>query len=106
MNRKPDVEAIFEFNNAKTHPVENGYRPAHLLRYSDNGYLTTGEHFYYNTEKVYPGERVSGTITFISPELYPHCMRVGEIISIQEANKVVGYAYITRIFNPILEERV
>ena len=43
-----------------------------------------------------------GTITFLSPEAYPHCLWIGKKINIQEGARVVGYATITKIFNPLL----
>lgn len=101
MNSTPDVEVFFEFNGTKINPVKNGYRPAHLV--TDN-YLTTGVHHYYDVESVPPKGRAKGTITFITPEAYPHCLWIGKKISIQEGTRVVGFAVITNIFNPLLEK--
>ena len=95
MNQLPDVEVIFEFNGTRKSPANDGYRPAHLI--TDN-YLTTGIHHYYGVESVPP----KGTITFLSPESYPHCLWIGKKISIQEGAHVVGYATITNIYNPLL----
>ncbi|MBP2655681.1 MAG: hypothetical protein H6Q73_3250 [Firmicutes bacterium] len=101
----PDIEAIISFirteDGGKSHPVFNGYRPAHLVK---EDYLTTGVHHYNGREKVELGEEVVGTITFISPEAYPGCLWLGKVISIQEAFHVVGYAKVTKIFNKILEK--
>lgn len=99
MNRLPDVEVIFEFNDARIHPANDGYRPAHLVV---DDYLTTGIHHYYNVDSVPPNGTAKGTITFLSPEAYPHSMWIGKKISIQEGERIVGYATITRIFNPLL----
>ena len=99
MERAPDVEVIFEFNGARKNPANDGYRPAHLV--TDN-YLTTGIHHYYNVDAVSPNGTAKGTITFLSPESYPCCLWIGKKISIQEGARIVGYATITRIYNPIL----
>lgn len=100
MNRSPDVEALFEFIGTKKRSVIDGYRPAHLIK---DGYLTTGIHHYYDGKPVLPNGTSRGTITFISPEAYPHCLWVGKKINIQEGGRVVGYATITEIYNPLLK---
>lgn len=99
MNRPPDVEVVFEFNGTRKNSVYDGYRPAHLI--TDN-YLTTGIHHYYGVDSVPTNGTAKGTITFLSPEAYPHCLWVGKIINIQEGARVMGYATITKIFNPLL----
>lgn len=99
MNTKPDVEVIFEFNGTRRHPQFDGYRPAHLVT---DDYLTTGAHHYYGTDQVSPDGNAKGTITFITPEAYPHSLWVGKKINIQEGERIVGYATITEIFNPLL----
>ena len=100
MNTFPDVEVIFEFNNTRKSPANDGYRPAHLVV---DDYLTTGIHHYYGVESVPPNGTAKGTITFISPEFYPHCLWIGKKIAIQEGLRIVGYATITNIYNPVLK---
>lgn len=100
MNRTADVEAVFEFNGTRSGPAFDGYRPAHLI--TDN-YLTTGIHHYYQTNAVPPKGTAKGTITFLTLEAYPHCLWIGKKINIQEGDRVVGYAVITKIFNSLLE---
>ncbi len=97
---EPDVEAFFEFNGTRKTPAADGYRPAHLV--VDN-YLTTGVHHYYAVDSVPPNGTAKGTITFLSPEAYPHCLWIGKKINIQEGAHIVGYATITKIFNPLLK---
>lgn len=97
---EPDVEAFFEFNGTRKTPAADGYRPAHLV--VDN-YLTTGVHHYYAVDSVHPNGTAKGTITFLSPEAYPHCLWIGKKINIQEGAHIVGYATITKIFNPLLK---
>lgn len=99
MNRTPDVEVVFEFNGTRKNPAKDGYRPAHLV--TDN-YLTTGIHHYYGVDSVSPNGTAKGTITFLSPESYPHCLWIGKKISIQEGARTVGYATIINIYNPLL----
>ena len=98
--RPPDVEVVFAFNDARKSPARDGYRPAHRLT---DTCLTTGVHHYYDVDSVPPGASARGTITFLSPEAYPHCLWVGKRISMQEGARVVGYATITRIDNPLLQ---
>lgn len=96
----PDVEVEFRFNGTRKHPAKDGYRPAHLVT---DHYLTTGIHHYYHVTEV-PGNGIAtGTIAFITPDEYPHCLWVGKEISIQEGAKVVGIAKVLRILNPVLE---
>lgn len=99
MNNSPDVEVLFEFNGSRKTPAADGYRPHHLIIDSN---LTTGVHHYYDTQTVSPNGTAMGTITFITPEAYPHCLWVGKKINIQEGERIVGYATILTIFNPIL----
>ncbi len=100
LDRIPDVEVEFRFNGSKTNPVASGYRPSHLIK---EGYLTCGVHKYFKEDIVMPGETVCGTITFISPEVYPGCLWIGKEINIQEGARVVGIAVIKKIINPVLD---
>lgn len=100
LERPPDVEVLFEFNGRRKTPAADGYRPAHLVT---NDYLTTGVHHYYNINTVAPNGTARGTITFLSPEAYPYSLWIGKKINIQEGERIVGYATITKIFNSLLE---
>ena len=99
MKETPDIEVIFKFNGTRTRNIHDGYRPAHLVK---DDYLTTGVHHYYGTDVIGPSDTVRGTITFITPEYYPHTMWIGKEIRIQEGPKVIGYATVTKIFNELL----
>ncbi|MFN7139267.1 MAG: hypothetical protein ACK4UN_08010 [Limisphaerales bacterium] len=105
MHRSPDVEADIYFlppeRGGRPVPAHSGYRPAHKVR---EDYLTTGVHTYIDSEQVFPCETARAFISFITPELYPHCLWVGREISVQEGSRVVGSARITKILNPILEK--
>lgn len=100
MNSLPDVEVIFEFNGTRIHPAVDGYRPAHLIC---KDYLTTGVHHYYGVNSVPPDGTAKGTITFLTPEAYPHCLWIGKKIKIQEGEHIVGFATITEIYNQLLK---
>ena len=100
MSRLPDVEVIFDFIGVRKNPVYEGYRPAHLIT---ENYLTTGIHHYYGVESVSSNGTAKGTITFLSPEEYPHCLWIGKKLSIQEGERIVGYATITNIYNSLLK---
>ena len=99
MNRTPDVEVIFEFNWSRKNAALDGYRPAHLIT---DDYLTTGIHHYYGVSSVPPGGSARGTITFLTPEAYPHCLWIGKRISIQEGERIVGWATIVNVYNSLL----
>ena len=99
MNKLPDVEVVFKFNGTRKYAAEDGYRPAHLVTAD---YLTTGIHHYYGVKTVPPDGTAKGTITFLTPEEYPHCLWVGKKITMQEGGHIVGYAIITKICNPLL----
>lgn len=100
LDLKPDVEVIFKFNGARKGPAYSGYRPAHLIK---DDYLTTVVHNYIKPSIALPTSEVFGTIKFITPEVYPHCLWIGKIINIQEGEKIVGSAKIIKILNPLLE---
>lgn len=100
LDSPPDVEAIFEFNGARKTAAADGYLTVHCVA---DDCFTTGIHHYYGVFSVPPDGKADGTITFLFPNAYPHSLWIGKRINIQEGYKVVGYATITKIFNPILE---
>lgn len=102
MIKLPDVEVLFEFNGTRKTPVADGYRPAHLVT---ENYLATGIHHYYEVDSVLPNGTAKGTITFITPKAYPHCLWIGKSINIQEGERIVGHATIMDIYNSVLENK-
>lgn len=94
---KPDVRANITLE--RENPVYSGYRPAHLI----GEYLTTGVHEYFSTSILKNGETTEGSITFLSPEDYPHSLKVGMRLVFQEGAKITGYADILEIYNEILK---
>ena len=101
-DRQPDAEVIFEFNGVRKSFVKSGYRPGHLVT---DDYITTGVHRYYETDIVAPDGKAIGTITFLTPEFYQHCLWKGKKIQILEGARVVGYATILEVFNPVLKRK-
>lgn len=95
-----DIKAIIQLNNVRRTPAADGYRPAHRVR---QDYLATGIHHYIGTHYLTPGSSCEGTITFLTPEFYPHCLQIGQVLDIQEGERIVGSAKIIEIFNKILE---
>lgn len=94
---QPDIRANITLTRET--PVYNGYRPAHLI----GDYLTTGIHKYFNTDILKNGETTEGMISFISPEYYPHSLKVGMLLVFQEGSKITGYADIIEIYNDLLK---
>jgi len=94
---KADIKALITITNKDC--VYTGYRPAHQI----DGYLTTGLHEYIDTDRICNGESKEGFITFISPEAYPHSLKVGDKIPFQEGATVVGYAEVLDVINDILK---
>lgn len=102
--RSPDVEAEITLRSTDCGGRESasvsGYRPQHRVL---PGYLTSGTHTYLEGKSLPPGHTTVGTIAFLSPEAYPHCLDQGDIVEISEGSRVVGHARILRILNPLLQ---
>ena len=96
----PDIKVKFEFNMTRTTSAKSGYRPHHLV---NDDYLTTGIHNYFDVDQVAPGETAYGTITFITPEFYPHCLYEGKKIQISEGERIIGFATVIKVLNPLLD---
>ena len=112
MERKPDIKVTFHLYGkdevkedekiyARRGYASSGYRPQHKI---EENKLADGIHEY-EQEKVKPGENAEGTITFLSPENYPHSLWIDKKIDIQEGERIIGYAIIKEIFNKSLEKR-
>ena len=94
---RADIKALITITNKDC--VYTGFRPAHLI----NGYLTTGLHEYIDADCICNGESKEGFITFISPEFYPHSLKVGDNISFQDGATIVGYAEVLDVINDVLK---
>lgn len=102
LEREPDIEAVFEFCGVRKAPASDGYRPGHLIK---EGYITSGVHHYYNQNSVPPDGTAAGTVTFITPEYYPHCLWEGKRLPIKEGARTVGYVKVTKVLNPLLKKQ-
>ena len=100
---EPDVKALVTLlpveKGGRKSGASSGYRPQHLVA---EGILTSGSHTYLNYGYVLPGDSSPTLIKFVTPENYPNCLWVGKTISLREGNRIIGYAEIEHIFNPIL----
>jgi elongation factor Tu len=100
--READIEA-----EVTLLPLEEGGRPATRSGYRPNhrvlpDYLTSGVHEYLDGDVLFPGGTARARITFITPEAYPHCLQVGQVLDVQEGGRLVGHAKVTRILNRLL----
>lgn len=91
-----DVEVIFHFTDKDK--LFEGYRPAHKIK---DDYLTTGLHHYDDING--DTSSVKGAIAFLSPELYPDCLRKGKKIEMYDGSRYIGYAEVVKILDPVLE---
>jgi elongation factor Tu len=80
--------------------VTSAYRPH--FRVADD-YLTSTAHFFVDVETLSSGETCDSLVAFISPEAYPKSLRVGQVLDVCEASRVVGKAKIVEVYNDILK---
>ena len=104
MNREPDVEARVRFlrtdEGGRKGPVASGYFPNHLVAPEC---LIGGIIEFADREWLQLGETTDAQITYLWPEEYPISFTIGDVIRIQEGEKLVGFAEITKIMNKVLE---
>lgn len=98
--RTPDLRVDFEFVGARSRPSRSGYSPEHLL-VKDR--FAIGMHTYDGSDIAPTIGVITGTITFLVPYCYPHCLRRHQVISFYEGEHLIGYATIKQIINPLLE---
>lgn len=103
MTPKADVKALVSLlpieKGGRKNGASDGYRPQHLV--ADN-ILISGVHTYLNNGYVLPGTSSLALIKFIAPENHPNCLWIGKVINLQEGSRIIGYAEIEHIFNPLL----
>ncbi|MEM9256199.1 MAG: hypothetical protein AAGA91_12180 [Pseudomonadota bacterium] len=92
-----DVTMVSTEDGGKSHYAVTGYRPQCELA---EDWRTTGVHEYIGADKIFPGETRPTNIYLLSPK--EGSLWVGRELRIMEANKVVGYAKVTEIFNDLL----
>jgi hypothetical protein len=105
---EPDILAKVEyysaeyFTNKEYLSTDISVRADHLIK---ENYLTCGEHYYFDEEKIYPKQKYKAHIRFISPDAYPNCLWVGKVIKIQRGNYILGEAIVTEIYNQKLKKK-
>ena len=95
----PDIRAKITLTGRDF--VCSGYRPVHKI--DGINYLTTGVHEYIDRAGLNRNETVEGNIIFISPEEYPHTMRVGMNIPFYEGERLIGIAEVVEIYTELLK---
>ena len=101
-DRKADVVVQIKNSRPSKNIICSGYRPAFKVK---EDYLTTGVIKFMDRESINYGEESLAEVWFITPEFYPSCLTVGQVISFQEGKVVNGYATIVKIYNKILEKQ-
>lgn len=97
---RAEVTLLPTDQSGRARPIFSGYRPQHLIQ----GYgLTSGIHVYPDRAQVRPGETAIALIQLITPEHYPHAISIGEVLPLQEGNRVIGQALVQAILNPLLK---
>ncbi len=99
--RKSDIEVVIKNNRPSKSNMCSGYRPTFKI---NDDYLTSGIIKLVDCEELVYGKETIAKIWFLTPEFYPNCLKIGDIILFQEGNIVHGSATITKINNKILEK--
>jgi elongation factor Tu len=96
-NPKWEPDALAEVCFIKrTMTAKNGYRP----HYKVNGnYLTTTHHWFIENGTALPNIPTLAFIKFITPEAYPNCLSVGDVLEVGEGQIVIGYSTIKELYN-------
>ena len=97
-----DIEVIIKNNRPSKKNICSGYRPAFKVQ---DDYLTTGIIKLIDCDELSYGEQSVDEIWFITPELYPSCLEVGQKIQFQEGKLNNGFIIITKINNKMLEKK-
>lgn len=95
-----DVEVIISNKRPSRRNIYSGYRPAFKVK---EDYLTTGIIRLIGTDELSYDNEAKAEIWFLTPEIYPHCLKVGQVIPFQEGKIIHGFATIIKIKNKILE---
>ena len=88
------------FRLTREKPVRSGYRPVYDIR---PDYWTSTLHEFVDTDEVATGAEAPAHVWFITPEVYPHTLWVGRVLTVAEGERPVGTATILEILNPILK---
>ncbi len=99
-NSRADVEVIIKNKKPSKRNIYNGYRPAFKVK---DDYLTTGIIKLIDVDELPYDNESKAEIWFLTPEIYTHCLKVGQVIQFQEGKDIHGFVTITKIKNKILE---
>ena len=102
--RTPDAEVLFRLTSqtfdGKTKHVRSGYRPVYDIR---SDYWTSTHHEFLDTDDVSTGQEARAHVWFITPEVYPHTLWTGRVLTVAEGSRPIGAATIIRVLNPLLQ---
>ncbi len=101
-NNSADIEVIIKNKRPSKSNICSGYRPAFKVK---DDYLTTGIIRLIDTEELAYNNECMAEVWFITPEFYPNCLKVGQIIQFQEGQLIHGFVTITKINNKDLEKK-
>lgn len=96
---KPDFMGLVSLSPDRGWPITSGVRPAHQVT---SDILTSGEQIFFENEILMPGGSARAYIKLLSPEHYPHCLRVGKEININEGSRVIGKVKVLEVYNELL----
>lgn len=99
-NSSSDIEVVIRNKRPSRNNICSGYRPAFKVK---DDYLTTGIIRLIGIDELPYDNEAKAEIWFITPELYPNCLKVGQVIQFQEGKIIHGFATITKIKNKNLE---
>ena len=95
-----DIEVIIKNKRPSRSNICSGYRPAFKIK---DDYLTTGIIKLVGVDELQYDDETMAEIWLLSPEFYPNCLKVGQVIQFQEGQIIHGFATITKVKNKDLE---
>jgi translation elongation factor EF-Tu-like GTPase len=104
MAREADIEVEISFlsteEGGRRGFASSKYCPQYVI---GEGLVTGGAHQFIDVERVYPGESALALVWFLSYESIPSTLWVGRKLRVQEADKLVAHAEVTKILNESLQ---
>ena len=100
--KQSDIEVVIKNNRPSKNCMCSGYRPAFKVK---DDYLTTGIIKFVDCDRLKYGEEAIAEVWFITPEVYPNCLEVGQTIQIQEGERIHGLATVLKVKNLILKKQ-
>lgn len=101
---EPDALVSFylltEKEGGRNKPAFNGYRPQYKVL---PDYQTSASHFFLMDEEcLLPGRSEKAFVTFLSPEAYPNCLKINQVIDVYEGARLIAKSTIIEIYNELL----